>query len=117
MTYDEALHLYFEGHPKADQPNEQWSRLVSGSWHLRNIRGPLASVGTVSRTVNYHCPGAPNNRYAPPHITLRERIIFMAWAKGCSEQSIAEAFSVSRYHVRVVLMEVNCKIDNAERAA
>lgn len=118
MTYDEALQLYFEGCPEADQPNEKLSRLISGSWYLRNIHRTLAQVGTPSRVVIYHCrPGSP--RYVPPSITLRESLMFRAYADGYRLQSIAEAFSVSRSHVRVVLGEVRCKLDAriAARAA
>ena len=120
MTYDEALKLYFEGYPKAAQPNEQMSKLISGQWYLRNnLEKALAHIGTVIRTVTYHGPNTQTKRYVPPYFTLREEMMYRAWAKGYRTYIIAKAFSVSQSHARIVLMEVDRKLDAlvAERAA
>ena len=112
MTYDEALKLYFEGYPKAAQPNEQMSKLISGQWYLRNNLGrSLAHIGTAIRAVNYHGPNVPTKRYVSPYITLREQLMFMAHLNGARTYLIAEAFSVSQSHAGIVLREVQRKID------
>lgn len=116
MTYDEALKLYFEGHPKAVQPDEQMSDLISDSWYLRdNLGRSLAQIGTAIRSVNYHGPNTPTKRYVSPYITHRDRLMYKAFLDGYLLQSIADRFSVCRTHVRIVTKEVQRKLDS-ERA-
>ncbi len=47
MTYNEAVQIYHEAHPDAEQP----SRRIHGVWYLRNTNRFLARIGTRCRNV------------------------------------------------------------------
>ncbi len=51
MTYDEAVQIYHEAYPDAEQPSRRLSKRIHGVWYLRNKYYFLARIGGRCRNV------------------------------------------------------------------